>query len=84
VLGKLEIPVAFYQHLRTQECADIFLSINTEQKPVQRSLVFDLYDGASANVVDPAADSNAVSLICSRTTFRSPHAGRFEMAAVCP
>ena len=37
-LGKLEIPVAFYQHLSTQECADIFLSINTEQKPVQRSL----------------------------------------------
>ena len=55
VLGKLEIPVAFYQRLTTQECADIFLSINTEQKPVQRSLVFDLYDVASAHVVDPAA-----------------------------
>lgn len=54
-LGKLEIPVAFYQRLTTQECADIFLSINTEQKPVQRSLVFDLYDIASAHVVDPAA-----------------------------
>jgi DGQHR domain-containing protein len=55
VLGDLEIPVAFYQHLTTQECADIFLSINTEQKPVQRSLVFDLYNVASAHVVDPAA-----------------------------
>jgi DGQHR domain-containing protein len=54
-IGLLEIPVAFYQHLTTQECADIFLSINTEQKPVQRSLVFDLYDVASAHVVDPAA-----------------------------
>ena len=54
-IGKLEIPVVFYQHLTTQECADIFLSINTEQKPVQRSLVFDLYDVASAHVVDPAA-----------------------------
>jgi len=54
-IGKLEIPVAFYQHLTTQECADIFLSINTEQKPVQRSLVFDLYDVASAHIVDPAA-----------------------------
>jgi len=54
-LGKLEVPVAFYQHLSTQECADIFLSINTEQKPVQRSLVFDLYNVASAHVVDPAA-----------------------------
>jgi len=54
-IGKLEIPVAFYEHLTTQECADIFLSINTEQKPVQRSLVFDLYNVASAHVVDPAA-----------------------------
>ena len=54
-LGKLEIPVAFYQNLSTQECADIFLSINTEQKPVQRSLVFDLYNVASPHVVDPAA-----------------------------
>ena len=54
-IGKIEVPVAFYQQLSTQECADIFLSINTEQKPVQRSLVFDLYDVASAHVVDPAA-----------------------------
>jgi DGQHR domain-containing protein len=55
VIGKLEIPIAFYEHLTTQECADIFLSINTEQKPVQRSLVFDLYGVASQHVVDPAA-----------------------------
>lgn len=54
-LGSLELPVAFYQNLSTQECADIFLSINTEQKPVARSLVFDLYDVASDHVVDPAA-----------------------------
>lgn len=54
-IGKMELPVAFYQNLNTQECADIFLSINTEQKPVQRSLVFDLYNVASAHVVDPAA-----------------------------
>jgi DGQHR domain-containing protein len=54
-IGSLEIPVAFYQNLSTQECADIFLSINTEQKPVARSLVFDLYDVASDHVVDPAA-----------------------------
>jgi DGQHR domain-containing protein len=54
-IGKLEIPVVFYEKLSTQECADIFLSINTEQKPVQRSLVFDLYGVASQHVVDPAA-----------------------------
>jgi len=54
-IGVLEIPVALYQNLTTQECADIFLAINTEQKPVHRSLVFDLYGLASQHMVDPAA-----------------------------
>ncbi|MDE1141154.1 MAG: DGQHR domain-containing protein [Paraburkholderia tropica] len=54
--GKLEVPVVIYAGLGTQECADIFLSINTEQKPVPRSLVFDLYGVASTEIVDPAAE----------------------------
>lgn len=54
-LSKLELPVAFYEGLSTAECADIFLSINTEQKPVPRSLVFDLYGIASEPLADPAA-----------------------------
>lgn len=54
-LASLEVPVSIYQNLSTKQCADIFLSINTEQKPVARSLVFDLYGVADANVVDPAA-----------------------------
>ena len=54
-IGELEIPVAIYNQLDTKECADIFLSINTEQRPVPRSLVFDLYGIASDKLVDPAA-----------------------------
>lgn len=54
-VGKLELPVVIYRNLSTSECADIFLSINTEQKPVARSLVFDLYGVASESVVDHAA-----------------------------
>lgn len=54
-ISKLELPVVIYQNLTTQECADIFLSINTEQKPVPRSLVFDLYGIASEQNTDPAA-----------------------------
>jgi DGQHR domain-containing protein len=54
-IASLEIPVAIYENLSTRECADIFLSINTEQKTVPRSLVFDLYGVASEPVVDPAA-----------------------------
>lgn len=53
--SKLQIPVTLYAGLSTQECADIFLSINTEQKPVHRSLVFDLYQVASDYIVDPPA-----------------------------
>ena len=54
-VGDIEIPVSIYVGLDTRECADLFLSINTEQKPVPRSLVFDLYGIASESVVDPAA-----------------------------
>lgn len=53
-IGKLELPVVIYEKLTTKECADIFLAINTEQKPVPRSLVFDLYGVASEELVDPA------------------------------
>lgn len=55
VLQGFELPVAIYIGLSTKECADIFLSINTEQKPVHRSLVFDLYAVADESIVDPAA-----------------------------
>jgi DNA sulfur modification protein DndB len=54
-IGKIELPVVIYRNLSTRECADIFLSINTEQKPAPRSLVFDLYGVASEEVVDQAA-----------------------------
>lgn len=53
--AELELCVAIYENLTTQQCADIFLSINTEQKPVDRSLVFDLYGIATASLVDAAA-----------------------------
>ncbi|MCG7402009.1 MULTISPECIES: DGQHR domain-containing protein [Caballeronia] len=54
-IGKLELPVVIYEKLSTKECADIFLAINEEQKPAPRSLVFDLFGIASADLVDAAA-----------------------------
>jgi DGQHR domain-containing protein len=54
-IGNLEVPFSAYISLSTSECASIFLSINTEQKPVPRSLVYDLYGVADASVVDAAA-----------------------------
>ena len=53
-IADFEIPVVIYENLSTQECADIFLSINTEQKTAPRSLVFDLYGVASEPMVDAA------------------------------
>jgi len=55
-ISEIEIPVAMYENLTTRQCADIFLAINTEQKTVPRSLVFDLYGIASESVIDPAAE----------------------------
>lgn len=54
-LGSQLIPVAIYEGLDTVQCANIFLSINTEQRPVPKSLVFDLYGVASEDLVDEAA-----------------------------
>lgn len=51
----LQIPVVIYVNLSTRECADIFLAINTEQKPAPRSLVYDLYGISSDATVDPAS-----------------------------
>ncbi len=53
-LKTMPMPVSIYNKLSTKECADIFLAINTEQKPVPRSLVFDLYSLASDYIADPA------------------------------
>lgn len=53
-LKAMPMPVSIYNSLSTKACADIFLAINTEQKPVARSLVFDLYSLASDYIVDPA------------------------------
>lgn len=77
-LGKLELPVVIYRNLSTQECADIFLSINTEQKPVPRSLVFDLYGVASESVVDHAA-VRARDIAMFLNESGSPYEGEIKM-----
>ena len=56
LIGDYLIPVTIYISLSTIECANIFLSINTEQKPVPRSLVYDLYGIASEDLIDKTAD----------------------------
>ena len=50
-----EIPVAIYEGLDTPNSARIFISINTEQRPAPKSLVFDLYGVIASDLMDPAA-----------------------------
>lgn len=77
--GKLEIPVVIYAGLGTQECADIFLSINTEQKPVPRSLVFDLYGVASVEIIDQAAERARDIVIFLNEDEDSPYHGQIKL-----
>lgn len=72
-LASLELPVAFYEGLDSKACADIFLSINTEQKPVPRSLVYDLYGIASEAVVDIAAVRARDIAVALNETAESPY-----------
>lgn len=42
-IGEQEIIVSITNHLKTKDAARIFLNINTEQKPVPKSLIYDLF-----------------------------------------
>lgn len=77
-IEKLEIPVAIYQNLSTAECANIFLSINTEQKPVPRSLVYDLFGIADAELVDAAAVRARDIAIALNEEDDSPYMGTIK------
>lgn len=42
-IGDIEFPCLIAVGLTTEQCAQIFISINTEQKNVPKSLIYDLY-----------------------------------------
>lgn len=42
-IGEIEFPCLIAVGLTTEQCAQIFISINTEQKNVPKSLIYDLY-----------------------------------------
>jgi DNA sulfur modification protein DndB len=54
-VSQYQIPVAIYNQLSTSNSARIFISINTEQRPAPKSLVFDLYGVTATDLMDPAA-----------------------------
>ena len=77
-VGTLEIPVVVFKELSSQECADIFLSINTEQKTVAKSLVYDLYGIASPNIIDIAAQRARDIALYLHENDASPYYGEIK------
>lgn len=78
-IGSMDLPVVIYQSLNSKECADIFLSINEEQKPVPRSLVFDLFGIASEGSIDPAALRARDIAMNLHTAENSPYVGLLKL-----
>lgn len=72
-IGAIEIPVSIYDHLDTRGCAAIFLSINTEQRPVPRSLVIDLYGEVGQATGDAASDRARDIVMMLNSTEESPY-----------
>ena len=58
-IGDRQAIVTLCQNLTTQQAAGIFLNINTEQRPVPKSLIFDLFgeiEGDPAHAINRATD----------------------------
>lgn len=58
-IGDQEVIVTLCRNLSTPQAARIFLNINTEQRPVPKSLIFDLFgevEGDPAHAINRATD----------------------------
>lgn len=55
-IGNIEFPCLIAVGLTTEQCAQIFISINTEQKNVPKSLIYDLYGLVDAPNRDVSLD----------------------------
>jgi len=58
-IGNQEVIVTLCQNLSTKQAAGIFLNINTEQRPVPKSLIFDLFgevDNNPTHAINRATD----------------------------
>ncbi|WP_199235446.1 DGQHR domain-containing protein [Azospirillum sp. TSA6c] len=77
-MGSFQVPVSIYDGLSPQQCANIFLAINTEQKPVPKSLVYDLYELAGEALVDDAALRARDIVDALNSEDGSPYFGMFK------
>lgn len=77
-LKALMLPVAIYEGLDTKGCAELFLSINTEQRPAPKSLVYDLFGEVGDELVDQAA-ARAKDIAMHLNDNGEPYEGRIKL-----
>lgn len=67
-IGEKEVLVILTNGLETEEAAKIFLNINTEQRPVQKSLIYDLFGLINQNDPDmPVVRANDIVSFLNET-----------------
>lgn len=68
----IQIPVALYFDLAAEDAANIFLSLNTEQKPVPKKFVYEIYGLASDYIVDDRVNKTRELALAVLDGTRSP------------
>lgn len=79
-IGNLMIPVAIYFNLGAEDCANLFLAINTEQKTVPKNFVLELYGLASSHIVDAVTEQSRQLAMELMESSKSPMKGRLKGA----
>ena len=69
-ISEQSIVIVLVQHLSTNDAAKLFLNINTEQKPVPASLVYDLLERSETEIT---ISFELQILLQSFTKIRNPH-----------
>ena len=67
------IPTVLANNLSTERCAEIFISINTEQKTVPKSLIYDLYGLMNISAKDFSIERGADIAKILNTDDTSPY-----------
>ena len=76
-IGEEKVLVSLCLHLTTSQAAKIFLNINSEQKPVPKSLIYDLFGEIEDDSNHPIVRANdIITFLHTRTD--SPYQGQFK------
>lgn len=74
-IGNMLIPTVLSNNLETESCAEIFISINTEQKSVPKSLIYDLYGLMNISAKDFSIERGTDIAKILNTEDSSPYQG---------